>query len=319
MTYQILVTCPHLQKTIHLYQDKLAEKGVEVEVPPVVQQLSEAELLEIIDRFHGVIAGDDPFTAKVLEKGRKLKIVAKWGIGMDAIDLKAAERLGIPVKNTPDVFADEVGDVALGYIILLARQLHKMDLSVRGGGWQQIPGMTLRGKTLGVIGVGSIGQGIVRRGVAVGMSVLGYDVREIPESVQQETGVQPVGLEELLQRADFVTLSCNLTPDNYHLLSYPQFEMMKNGVYVVNVARGPLIDEAALVAALASGKVAGAALDVFEEEPLPGESRLREFDQCIFGTHNGSHTRDAVLRVNELAINNLLAGLGVEGYCKNGS
>ena len=96
------------KKTIHLYQDKLAEKGVEVEVPPVVQQLSEAELLEIIDRFHGVIAGDDPFTAKVLEKGKKLKIVAKWGIGMDAIDLKAAERLGIPVKNTPDVFADEV-------------------------------------------------------------------------------------------------------------------------------------------------------------------------------------------------------------------
>ena len=103
------------------------------------------------------------FTAKVLEKGKNLKIVAKWGIGIDAIDLKVAERLGIPVKNTRDVFADEVGDVALGYIILLAGQLHKMDLSVRGGGWQQIPGMTLGGKTLGVIGVGSIGRGIVRR------------------------------------------------------------------------------------------------------------------------------------------------------------
>ncbi|MEG4857836.1 phosphoglycerate dehydrogenase [Microcoleus sp. K1-B6] len=312
MTKKVLVTCPHLQKTIDLYRDKLAEKGIELEVPPVVQQLSEAELLEIIDRFDGVIAGDDPFTGQVLEKGKRLKIVAKWGIGVDAIDLAAAARLGILVKNTPDVFADEVGDVALGYIILLARQLHKMDQSVRAGGWQQIPGITLRGKTLGVIGVGSIGRAIVRRGVAVGMSVLGYDVQEIPESVQAELGVQSVGLEELLQRADFITLSCNLTSENYHLLSDDEFELMKLGVYVVNVARGPLIDESALVAALDSGKVAGAALDVLEVEPLPIESPLRQFDQCIFGTHNGSHTQDAVLRVNELAINNLLLGLGVE-------
>ncbi|MFO7031941.1 dihydrofolate reductase [Limnospira fusiformis CCALA 023] len=313
MAYRVLVTCPHLQKTIDLYRDRLEAKGIELEVPPVVQQLSEAELLEMIDRFDGVIAGDDPFTAKVLGKGKRLKIVAKWGIGMDSIDRTAAEGLGIAVVNTPDVFADEVGDVALGYIILLARQLHKMDRSVREGGWLQVPGMTLRGKTLGVIGVGSIGRAIARRGVAVGMSVLGYDVREIERSVQDEVGFRAVRFEELLSEADFIALSCNLTAENYHLLSYPQFELMKPGVRLVNVARGPLVDEAALVAALESGKVAAAALDVFEVEPLPIESPLRRFDECIFGTHNGSHTRDAVLRVNELAIANLLAGLGVEG------
>lgn len=313
MAYRVLVTCPHLQKTIDLYRDRLEAKGIELEVPPVVQQLSEAELLEIIDRFDGVIAGDDPFTAKVLEKGKRLKIVAKWGIGMDAIDRTAAAELGIAVVNTPDVFADEVGDVALGYIILLARQLHQMDRSVREGEWLQVPGITLRGKTLGVIGVGSIGRAIARRGVAVGMSVVGYDVREIERSVQDEVGFRAVGFEELLSGADFIALSCNLTAENYHLLSYPQFELMKPGVRLVNVARGPLVDEAALVAALESGKVAAAALDVFEVEPLPMESPLRRFDSCIFGTHNGSHTRDAVLRVNELAIANLLAGLGVEG------
>ena len=312
MGYQVLVTCPHLQKTIDLYRQPLADKGIELEVPLVVQQLSEEDLLEIIDRFDGVIAGDDPFTARVLENGKRLKIVAKWGIGLDAIDQEAAARLGIVVQNTPDVFADEVGDVALGYLILLARQLHKIDQAVRRGEWLQVPGITLRGKTLGVIGVGSIGRGIARRGGAVGMSVLGYDVRPIPESVQQELAVQPVTLEALLQQSDFIVLSCNLSAENYHLLSDPQFKMMKPGVRVVNVARGPLIDEAALVNALASGHVAGAALDVFEVEPLPSRSRLREFEQCIFGAHNGSHTRDAVLRVNQIAINNLLAGLGVE-------
>ncbi|EAW35608.1 phosphoglycerate dehydrogenase [Lyngbya sp. PCC 8106] len=313
MVYKVLVTCPHLQKTIDIYRERLVEKGIELEVPSVVQQLSEAELLEIIDRFDGVIAGDDPFTAKVLEKGKRLKIVAKWGIGVDGIDRDAANRLGILVKNTPDVFSDEVADVALGYIILLARHLHKLDQSVRSGGWLQIPGMTLRGKTLGVIGVGSIGRGIVKRGVAVGMSVLGYDIRSIPDAVQAEFGVKSVSFEELLQQSDFIALSCNLTPENHHLLSHQQFELMKPGVRLVNVARGPLIDETALVAALKLGKVAGAALDVFEVEPLPMDSPLRQFDQCIFGTHNSSHTKEAVLRVNELAIANLLQGLGVEG------
>lgn len=312
MTYQVLISCPHLQKTIDLYRDRLSDKGIELEVPEMVQQLSEEELLEIIPRFDGIIAGDDPFTAKVLQKAEKLKILAKWGIGVDSIDLEAAEKLGIPVKNTPNVFADEVSDVALGYIILLARQLHKLDRSVRDGGWLQIPGITLRGRTLGVIGVGSIGRGLVTRGLAVGMSILGYDVMPIPESYQQETGLQSVELDRLLQESDFIALCCNMTEDNYHLLDERAFSLMKDGVYIVNVARGPLVKEEALVAALDSGKVKGAALDVFEIEPLPAKSRLREFDQCIFGTHNGSHSIDAVLKVNEIAIDNLLAGLGIK-------
>ncbi|MGB3534798.1 MAG: phosphoglycerate dehydrogenase [Microcoleaceae cyanobacterium] len=312
MQWNVLVTCPHLQKTIDLYRQPLAEKGISVEVPQMVQQLSEAELLEIIDQFDGVIAGDDPFTAKVLEKGKRLKIVAKWGIGVDGIDLEAAKKLGIPVVNTPGAFPDEVADVALGYIILLARQLHKMDQSVRNGGWLQIPGMTLRGKTLGVIGVGSIGRAVVQRGLAVGMSTVGYDVMPISEEFKAETGIKQLSLEELLQESDFIVLCCNLTAENHHLLSHKQFEMMKSGVQIVNVARGPLIDEKALIAALDAGKVGGAALDVFEVEPLPMESPLRQFDQCIFGTHNSSHTKEAVMRVNELAINNLLKGLGIE-------
>ena len=161
MKWRVLITCPHLQKTIEPYRSLFAERDIEVEVPPLLQQLNEAELLEIIDRFDGVIAGDDFFTAKVLEKGKRLKIVAKWGIGLDAIDLEAAKKLGILVRNTPDVFADEVADVVLGYIVLLARGLHKLDQSVRNGGWLKIQGRSLRGKTLGVIGVGSIGQAVV--------------------------------------------------------------------------------------------------------------------------------------------------------------
>ena len=312
MSYKVLISCPHLQKTIHLYRDRLAAKDIELDVPEMVQQLTETELLEIVDQFDGIIAGDDHFTAKVLEKAEKLKILAKWGIGTDSIDKKAAKRLNIPVVNTPNVFADEVSDVALGYILMLARQLHRLDRSVRDGGWLQVPGTTLRGKTLGVIGVGSIGRGAVVRGNAVGMNVLGYDVMPIAKSVQEEFKVTQVKLDQLLAESDFIVLCCNLTSENHHLLSDRAFGLMKDGVRIINVARGPLIDEKALVKALKSGKVAGAALDVFEVEPLPTDSPLREFDQCIFGTHNGSHTKEAVLKVNEIAIENLLKGLGIE-------
>lgn len=309
MKWRVLITCPQLQQTIDRYRDLFAERGVEIELPHLVQQLSESELLEIIDHFDGVIAGDDEFTARVLEKGKRLKVLAKWGVGMDAIDLDTAKRLGIRVSNTPNVFADDVADVVMGYIILLARELHKLDQSVRSRGWVKIQGVSLRGKTLGVIGVGSIGQAVVQRALVAGMSVLGCDIAPIPTSFVEQTGLLLVDLKELLQTSDFISLNCNLTSANRRMLGPREFTLMKTGVYIINTARGALIDEAALVQALREGKVAGAALDVFEQEPLPSDSPLRQFDNCIFGTHNSSNTSEAVMRVNDITIRNLLEGL----------
>jgi D-3-phosphoglycerate dehydrogenase len=307
--WRVLITSRQLQQKIGRYRELLARHKVEVELPEFEQQLGEAELLEIIDRFDGVIAGDDEFTARVLEKGKRLRVIAKWGVGIDAIDAEAARRLGIQVSNTPNAFADEVADVVMGYVILLARQLHKMNEAVRKGQWLKIQGMSLRGKTLGVIGVGSIGRAVVQRAAAAGMVVLGYDQVPPTASFVQQTGLRLTPLEKLLATVDFLSLNCNLTPANRHLLNHQVFARMKKGVYIINTARGGLIDEVALVAALREGKVAGAAIDVFEREPLPPDSPLRQFDQCIFGTHNSSNTLEAVLRVNELAIQNLLAGL----------
>ena len=306
---RVLISCAQLQSSIHQYRAMLEQQGIELELPEVVQQLSEFQLLQMIDRFDGVIAGDDHFTARVLEKGKRLRVISRWGVGVDAVDLDAAQRLGIRVSNTPNVFADEVADVAMGYIILLARGLHLLDQSVRGGGWKKVQGVSLRDKTLGVIGVGSIGRALVRRATVTGMTVLGYDVGPVPASVVEETGLSLVGFDELLANSDFISLNCNLTTSNHHLLGQHEFALMHEGVYIINTSRGPLIDEAALVQALDTGKVAGAALEVFETEPLPMDSPLRRFDNCIFGTHNGSNTIEAVTRVNELAIRNLLEGL----------
>ncbi len=309
MKWRVLITCSHLQRTIEHYRSWFAQEDIEIELPSIVQQLSEADLYNMIDRFDGVIAGDDPFTAKVLEQGKRLKVIARWGIGMDSIDLEAAKNLGIEVSNTPNVFGDEGGDTVMGYILLLARQLHIIDQSVRQGKWERISGITLRGKTLGVIGVGSIGRAVVRRAIAFGMNVVGSNNSPLPEAFIEETGIKSVSLEELLSVSDFISLNCNLCEANYHLLNQKTFALMKDGVYIINTGRGGLIKEADLVKELESGKVAGVALDVFEVEPLPLDSPLRKLDNCIFGTHNSSNTKDAVMRVNELAIKNLLSGL----------
>ena len=295
--------------TIDQYRPFLLEHDIDIVLPEIDQQMSEVELLAIIEDYDGVIAGDDEFTAKVLRKAIKLKSLARWGVGVDGVDLKVASQLGIKVSNTPGVFSDEVADLVMGYIVLLARQIHVIDRGVRSGEWTKFQGSSLRGKQLGVIGVGDIGKAVAERGRAFGMPLVGFDVAQPPGSTNPDNGMRFTDLEELLRTSDYISLNCNLTPTNRHMLGQDQFKLMKHGTYIINAARGPLIDESALVAAIENGTVAGAALDVFEIEPLPSDSQLRQFDNCIFGSHNGSNTLDAVLRVNELAIANLINGL----------
>jgi D-3-phosphoglycerate dehydrogenase len=308
MTHNILISCPHLQRDFHKYKYLFDEKGYQSVLPPVNQKLSEEYLLKIIDQFDGVIAGDDEFTQKVLEKASKLKVISKWGIGLDAIDLDTATKLGIKVYNTPNVFGDEVADLVMGYIILLSRKLHIIDQMVREGLWNeaQIRGISLRDKTLGIIGVGSIGRSVTERAIAAGMNVIGYDIYSIPDSFIKEKGIKQVSLIELLKNSDFISLNCNLTPDNRHLIGKKEFAIMKKGVCIINTARGALIDEKYLINALRKNQIGGAALDVFENEPLSMKNPLHNFQNCIFGAHNSSNTFEAVIRTNELAIKNLI-------------
>lgn len=309
---RVLISCLHLQRTIERYLPLFMENDISIDLPEVNQKLTEGELLEIIQNYDGMIAGDDELTEKVLAKAHNLKIISKWGVGIDGIDLSAANKYGISVMNTPNVFNDEVADLTIGYIIALTRKIWVIDKMVRKGEWNaaQLQGTSLRGKTLGVIGVGNIGKGVCRRAKAMGMSIFGYDIYPISEEFKQETGLVQTSLKDLLENSDVISLHCNLTKENYHLLGKSEFESMKNHVYIVNTARGPLINEKVLSDYLENGKVAGAALDVFEEEPLPLDSQLRKYDNCIFGAHNSSNTLEAVIRVNEQAISNLLIGLG---------
>lgn len=311
MNYSVLVTCPPMLGLINEFRHLFTEKSIDLHCPLVKQTLSVEELKELLPQFDGWIIGDDPANAEVFKAGHqgKLKAAVKWGVGVDNVDFKAAKELGIPIINTPRMFGGEVADVAVGYVIGLARQTFWIDREVRKGNWIKPSGTSLAGKTVALVGFGDIGRNTAKRLLAFDLKVIAYDPYfQAQDNLSQvESSIWPNRLEE----ADFIVLTCALTADNYHLLNADIFAKVKPAVKIVNVARGPLIDESALIDALSSGQVHSAALDVFEIEPLPLDSPLRGFEQCIFGSHNGSNSVDAVRRASHQAIALLFDFLGV--------
>lgn len=306
----VIVTCPPMLGQIDLFMDYAAERGLRLHPAKVTQTLSEEELKALLPAFDGWIIGDDPATRAVFEVAQagRLAAAVKWGIGVDNVDFAACKDLGIPIINTPMMFGAEVADVATAFVIGLARELFLIDRGVRAGKWLKPAGISLQGRRAGVVGLGDIGRNAVTRLQALGLTVLAWD-----PGVEGDAGIAgleraawPGGVEDL----DFLVFTCALNQHNFHMLDAGVLARCKPGVRIVNVARGPLIDEEALVAALQSGHVHSAALDVFEVEPLPESSPLREMDRVILGTHNGSNTIDAVIRASHTAIDRLSGFLG---------
>jgi D-3-phosphoglycerate dehydrogenase / 2-oxoglutarate reductase len=307
---RVLVTNLIMQRDAHQYIDTLAAARVTLDMYPVRQFLSEEELLPILGGYDGMIAGDDRLTARVLEAGLpRMRVISKWGVGLDSIDLEAARRLGIRVYNSPGAFGEAVAEVALGYMVMLGRHLGTIDRRVRTGGWPKPEGEGLMGKVLGLVGLGAIGRGIARRARPFDMRVLASEARA---DVLVEEGVEIAPLDRLIEEADYLCLACNLTADNRHMIDAGVLARMKPSAFLINMARGPLVDEPALVEALRAGRIAGAALDVYESEPLPAGSLLAVLDQVILGSHNANNLKSANAYVNRNTVDNLLKGLEIQ-------
>ena len=253
-------------------------------------------LKDIADYDALIVRGRTKVTPAVFAAGKKLKVVGRAGIGVDNIDLAAAKAAGAAVVNSPLATTVTVAELALGMMLALARELPRADASMKGGKWlkKEFEGIELFGKTLGVIGYGRIGAAVAKRAAAFDMHILGYDPIKPADQIRQEGG-EPVSFDELLARSDFVTLHLPLTPQTKNMLNAAVFEKMKTGVYIVDAARGGVIDEEALVVALNSGKVAGAALDVFSAEP-PGLTSLVAHPKLIATPHIGAQTLEAQAR-----------------------
>lgn len=295
---------------IEEFRPLFESRGVELTPAKMVQILSEDELCDLLPRFDGWIIGDDPATRRVFATGKagQLKAAVKWGIGVDNVDFAACKDLGIAITNCPNMFGAEVADVGMSYIGALARETFIIDRGVREGRWPKPRGISLAGRTLGLVGLGDIGRNLARRALAADLKVVAYDPFYTGPLLD---GIERAAWPKRINDADFLAFTCALTPDNRHMLNAEALAMTRPGVRIVNVARGPLIDEQALFAALQSGHVHSAALDVFEVEPLPAKSPLRCLTQTIFGSHNGSNSADAVRRCSHFAVDKLLGYLGV--------
>jgi D-3-phosphoglycerate dehydrogenase len=287
---------------------RMREHSVEVVVDDTI---TPEHLLEVIPAYHAVVVRSRTKIRKnVIDVAPNLKVIVRGGVGVDNIDQEYALAKGIKVLNTPGASTDSVAELAVSYLFALARPIVQATESLRAGKWEKAKfhGTEVQGKTLGIIGVGRIGLAVARRAAALGMHVLGYDSR----TVGPVPYMMMVPLEELLARADYITLHIPLTESSHHMIDAAQFTKMKKGIKIIDCARGGVIDEDALCDAIVSGQVSGAALDVFENEPLT-DSKLFSLPQVIGSPHMGASTAEATERIGD-EVADILIGISVEGW-----
>ncbi|MCA1906654.1 MAG: 3-phosphoglycerate dehydrogenase [Desulfarculus sp.] len=292
MAMKILISDPLAKEGVEIFKNE----GFEVEVKT---GLSPDELKQAIKGVAGlVIRSATQVTAELLAAADALKVVGRAGTGLDNVDIPAATAKGVIVMNTPGQNSNAAAELALGHIFALSRHIARGHRGVKEGKWEkkQLRGREVKGKTLGILGLGNIGRILAELGKGVKMEVIGYDPFLSPEEIKAR-GAEPVSFEELLARSDYLSIHVPKTKETTGLFSAANLAKMKDGAYLINCARGGIVDEAALCDALASGKLSGAALDVFEQEPLPADSRILFADDLVCTPHLGANTHEAQVNV----------------------
>ncbi|HMU92581.1 MAG TPA: phosphoglycerate dehydrogenase [Anaerolineales bacterium] len=313
MKKTVLLTAPYMLPFLERFRPEFEKYDLDLIVPDVEERMEEADLLKYAGQFDGAVCGDDRYTARVIEAcSPRLKVISKWGTGVDSIDAEACSRFNVILSRTPNAFTTPVADTVLGYMLAFARRGPWMDREMKNGKWEKIPGKALSELTLGIIGIGNIGKAVTRRAKAFGMKVLGTDIVDVDHVFVNESGIEMTDLHSLLSNSDFVSVNCDLNPTSHHLINAKTLSLMKNTAVLINTARGPIVEEPALVAALRSGQVGGAALDVFEYEPLPKDSPLLKMDNVMLAPHNSNSSPTAWERIHWNTIKNLVTGLGLE-------
>ena len=308
----VLVSAPYLLPELERFRPVLETFDLNLIVPEVHERLSEDEILAFAGEFDGTICGDDRYTRRVIKACQpRLRVISKWGTGIDSIDQAAAADFGVMVGNTPNAFTVPVSESVLGYMLSFARNIPWLDDAMKAGEWKKINGKTLSETTLGVVGVGNVGQAVLRRARAFGMGLLGTDIVDVAPDFLLENGVEMTDLKDLLSRSDFISINCTLNPTSQHLINAETLSWVKHGAILINTARGPIIDQPALMAALQEERLGGVAMDVFEDEPLPATSPLLGMRNVLLSPHNTNSSPRFWERVHWSTIKNLLIGLEI--------
>ena len=302
---KVLVSARSFRKMQGEHWRVLQEAGYEIVTPEQDQPLKEAEMISIIGDVDAALVGNDAVTELVIAAAPRLKVISKHGVGVDNVDVPAATRAGVIVTNTPGANQVAVAEMAVALIMGLTRKLAYHDAVVKSGGWSRIIGTELAGKTVGLVGLGRIGKEVVLRLEGFQVKFLAYDIYQ-DNTFAAQHGVQFVELNQLLARSDFVTLHAVLTADTKSLIGEKELALMKPSAYLVNTARGGLIDEQALYRALSENRLAGAGLDVFADEPPTNSPLLQLGEKVLLAPHLGAQTTETVLRMGKMAAENIV-------------
>jgi len=271
---------------------------------PTERPLSGDELIPLISGCEGFIAGVDFVTRKVIENAPALKVISRYGVGIDRVDLEAAKERGVVVCNTPGVNANAVAELTFALLLSIARKLPFLDRKTRTGEWPRSSGFELGGKTIGILGLGAVGKAVAKRAAGFSMKIMAHDP-VINREYAAANSIIPVTFDELVREADVLTLHLPLLAETRNIISRAKMETMKQGAVIINTARGGLIDEAAAYEFLKCGHLGGLGLDVFEAEP-PGPSPLFTLDNVAVTPHTGAHTAEAINGMAELSVKNLI-------------
>jgi D-3-phosphoglycerate dehydrogenase len=307
MAYKVLIATRSFGSTSQKPWDVLAEAGCEVFKADMSKKMTEERLIDLLNDMDAVIVGMVPMTAHVLENAPNLKVVGAHGVGVDHIDLDAASKLGITIANCPGANDPSVADLTIGLMIAVARSIPRVEQELKQGGWGRYQGGELWKKTLGLIGLGRIGRGVAKRAIGFDMEVMVHDPY-VEQDQTRLTGVKFDLFENVITQADFLSLHTPLNNETRNMISSAELAAMKPSSYLINTARGGLVDEQALFKALTEGQIAGAAFDVFLEEP-PSNSPLLELDNMIATPHIGAHTQESIERMGVMAAQSVVATL----------
>jgi len=305
--WRVLIGSKSFGRSFPEHLEQLRAAGCEVIPNERGRAYVAAELHEALAGVDAIITGTDELTAEVIARAERLRTIAKHGVGLDSVDLAAARARGIIVSFTPGSMHDSVADMTLALLLALARQIVPADAAVRGGTWSAPVGVELRGRTLGVVGLGRIGKGVATRAAAFGMQVIAHDPYADAPWAEQH-GVELVPLEQLLERSDVVSLHVATEAGDGPILDRDRIAAMRPGACLVNTARGALVDEPALVEALIAGRIAGAGLDVFATEPPPA-GPLLTLPNVVLSPHIAGQTAEALRRMGDVCVENVLRAL----------
>ena len=295
---KILITWRFLIEDIKKYSSIFKKYNINYQIFKTDQYVKEAELLKVIHKYDGIICGDDEISKKVLDKAKKLRVISKWGTGIDSIDKNYAIKKNIKIFNTPGAFTSAVAEHALGLMFSLTRNITFNHVDILNNNWSKRICSTIEEKNIGIIGYGKIGKKIHKNLKSFNLNFFFNDIKKINQ--------KNTSLKRLLKISDITFIACDLNKSSKHLIKSKELKLMKKNSFLINISRGAIINNHDLIKALKNKTILGAAIDVFEKEPIQKNSEFLKLKNCIFTSHNAFNSKVSIDKINLISVNNLL-------------